>query len=142
MHSDGTQAGDEREPEVAEAVANLVDNTELSEVSADDVEIATTLNTAMAISCAMDEAIANSEASGCVSAIGSTTAQGSSGVLLSPEHLMFRFAHNSMKGRKGCLRSSDPIGRQSMRRSVRNLVTAKPGAQACNHEGQRGSKPP
>jgi len=29
LHSDGTQAGDEREPTVVEAVANLVDDTEL-----------------------------------------------------------------------------------------------------------------
>jgi len=37
IRSDDTQAGDEREPAVAEAVANLVNDTELSVVSADEV---------------------------------------------------------------------------------------------------------
>ena len=114
-HSDGTQDGDEREPAVAEAVANLVDDTELSEVSTDEVEVSdsedeflpspgnafssdedfkrrrslqvlrnsvhsnsptahlstseaefamtASLNTVMAISCAVDESVANWEAS-------------------------------------------------------------------------------
>jgi len=39
MHSDGTQAGDERELAVAEPIANFVDDTELSEVSAQEVEV-------------------------------------------------------------------------------------------------------
>ena len=48
-------------------------------------------------------------------------------VLLSSE-LVVRLAHKSMKGRNGCLWSFDPSGRQSVRRSERNLVTAKPGS--------------
>ena len=39
LQSDGAQAGDESGPAVAEAVANLVDDTELSEVSTDEVEL-------------------------------------------------------------------------------------------------------
>jgi len=35
-------------------------------------------------------------------------------------------AHKRMKGRNGCFWSSNPIGLQSVRRSVQNLVT-KPG---------------
>ena len=38
-----------------------------------------------------------------------------------------RLADKSIKGRNGCLWSSNPIGRQSVRRSVRNLVKAEPG---------------
>ena len=76
----------------------------------------------------MEEAIANSEASGGVSTVGSTTAQGLSGssttITGTP---IVRLAHKSMKDRNRCLRSSKLIRRQSVRMSVRILVTAKPG---------------
>jgi len=38
-YSDGTQGGDEREAAVAEAVTNLVDDTEMSEVPVDEVVV-------------------------------------------------------------------------------------------------------
>ena len=50
-----------------------------SSTSEDDIAITASLNSAMAIYCAVDETIANSETSGDVSAIGRITAQGSSG---------------------------------------------------------------
>ena len=65
-----------------EALRNYVhSNSPTAHSSTSEVEIAimASLNTAMAISCAVDEAIANSEASGGASAVESTTAQGSSG---------------------------------------------------------------
>jgi len=109
---------------------NVHSNSPTAHSSTSTVEIAITasLNSAMAISCAVDQAIAYSEASGGVSAIGSTTTQGSSGLstAITGTHVV-RLAHTSMKGRNGCLWSSNPIGSQSVQRSVRNLVTAKPG---------------
>jgi len=49
-----------------------------SSTSEAEIAITASLNTAMAMACAVVEAVANSEASGSVSVVGTTTAQGSS----------------------------------------------------------------